>query len=105
MYFLAMLRYGDCFCLDQSFGSKRDTEIQSVEKLPDTRADEGADPSRKSKLQNESYDGVNTKYHVSKDSDGKEFVNSCSVVGKLMSATLLSACGNTFISCRCPKWK
>ncbi|XP_025827115.1 two-component response regulator-like APRR3 isoform X2 [Panicum hallii] len=53
----------------QSFGGKRETEIQSVEKLPDTRADEGAGPSRKSKLQNESYDGVNTKLHASKDSD------------------------------------
>nr|TKV99371.1 hypothetical protein SEVIR_8G038500v2 [Setaria viridis] len=53
----------------QSFGSKRETEIQSVEKLPDIRADEGAGPSRKIKLQNESYDGVNTKLHASKDSD------------------------------------
>jgi pseudo-response regulator 5 len=61
------------FFLDQSFGGKRETEIQSVEKLPDTRADEGAGPSRKSKLQNESYDGVNTKLHASKDSDGDEF--------------------------------
>lgn len=61
------------FSLDQSFGSKRETEIQSVEKLPDIRADEGAGPSRKIKLQNESYDGVNTKLHASKDSDGKEF--------------------------------
>jgi len=87
MYFLAMLRYGDCFCLDQSFGSKRDTEIQSVEKLPDTRADEGTDPSRKSKLQNESYDGVNTKYHVSKDSDGKEFE-----LGYVMFCQLVLCC-------------
>ena len=45
----------------------------SVEKLPDIRANEGVGPYRKNKLQNESYDGVNTKLHASKDSDGKEF--------------------------------
>ncbi|CAL4995404.1 unnamed protein product [Urochloa decumbens] len=53
----------------QSFGSKRETEIQSVEKLPDIRADEGAGPSRKIQLQNESYDEINTKLHTSKDID------------------------------------
>lgn len=58
------------FCLDQSFGSKRETEIQSVQKLPDIRADEGAGPSRK---MNKSYDGVSTKLHASKDTDGNEF--------------------------------
>ncbi|OEL19666.1 Two-component response regulator-like PRR95 [Dichanthelium oligosanthes] len=53
----------------QSFGSKRETEIQSVEKLPEIHADEGASPSRKIKVQNKPDDGVNTKLHVSKDSN------------------------------------
>ncbi|CAO2145659.1 unnamed protein product [Urochloa humidicola] len=53
----------------QSFGSKRETEIQSVEKLPDILADGGAGPSRKKQLQNESYDEVNKKLHASKDID------------------------------------
>ncbi|KAG2560205.1 hypothetical protein PVAP13_8KG072800 [Panicum virgatum] len=66
----------------QSFGSKRETEIQSIEKLPDTRADEGAGSSRKSKLQNESYDGVNTKLHVSKDSDDAPSVSEKNVRSK-----------------------
>ncbi|KAL6870720.1 hypothetical protein ACP4OV_014568 [Aristida adscensionis] len=54
----------------QSFGSKRETEIQSVEKLPETRADEEAGSSRKYEVQNESYGGgLSTKAHVSKASD------------------------------------
>ncbi|CAN6380622.1 unnamed protein product [Urochloa humidicola] len=51
----------------ESFGSKRETEIQSVQRLPDIRADKGAGPSRKNQLQNESCDEVNTKLHSSKD--------------------------------------
>jgi len=35
------------FGLDQSFDSKTETEIHSVEKLPDIRANEGVSPSRK----------------------------------------------------------
>ncbi|KAF8664761.1 hypothetical protein HU200_054483 [Digitaria exilis] len=50
----------------QSFGSKREAEIQSVQKLPDIHVDEGAGPSRK---MNKSFDGVNTKLHASKDAD------------------------------------
>jgi hypothetical protein len=64
------------FCLDQSFGSKRETEIQSVEKLPDIRRDEDevAGSSKKTESQNKSYDvRVNTKVDASKDSNGKEF--------------------------------
>ncbi|XP_062182472.1 two-component response regulator-like APRR3 isoform X2 [Phragmites australis] len=49
-----------------SFGSKRETEIQSVEKLPEILKDEGAGSSRKNKIQSESYGGVNTKAHASK---------------------------------------
>ncbi|KAL6595533.1 hypothetical protein ACP70R_047873 [Stipagrostis hirtigluma subsp. patula] len=52
----------------QSFGSKREAEIQSVEKLPENLTDEGAGPSRKYEVQNESY-GLNTKAHASKGSD------------------------------------
>jgi pseudo-response regulator 5 len=60
----------------QSFGSKRETEIQSVEKLPETRRDEVAGSSKKIEQQNMSYDdGVNTKVDASKDSDGKELHN------------------------------
>ncbi|OQU82912.1 hypothetical protein SORBI_3005G044400 [Sorghum bicolor] len=57
----------------QSFGSKRETEIQSVEKLPDIRRDEDevAGSSKKTESQNKSYDvRVNTKVDASKDSDG-----------------------------------
>nr|CAB3490969.1 unnamed protein product [Digitaria exilis] len=50
----------------QSFGSKREAEIQSVQKLPDIHVDQGAGPSRK---MNKSFDGVNTKLHASKDAD------------------------------------
>jgi hypothetical protein len=97
------------FFLDQSFGSKRETEIQSVEKLPDIRADEGAGPSRNIKLQNESYAGLNTKLHASKDRDGKECEHNYIIFcyHALLSAgtTLLCTCNCDFISCRCPKWK
>jgi hypothetical protein len=56
----------------QSFGSKRETEIQSVEKLPENLTDERAGSSRKSKIQSESCGGATTKAHVPKSSDGKE---------------------------------
>jgi len=69
-----MLHYYRLLCLDQSFGSKREAEIQSVEKLPEIHRDEVAGSSKKIEPQNKSYDdGVNTKVDASKDSDGKEF--------------------------------
>jgi hypothetical protein len=60
------------FNLDQSFGSKRDTEIHSVEAVQDIRRDEVAGSSKNNELQNKSYDGVNTKVDVSKYTNGKE---------------------------------
>ncbi|AQK58055.1 Two-component response regulator-like APRR9 [Zea mays] len=54
----------------QSFGSKRDTEIHSVEAVQDIRRDEVAGSSKNNELQNKSYDGVNTKVDVSKYTNG-----------------------------------
>ncbi|XP_062197231.1 two-component response regulator-like APRR3 [Phragmites australis] len=60
----------------QSFRSKRETEIQSVEKLSKICTDEGAGSSRKLKIQNESY---NTKVHVSKGSDDAPSGSACDI--------------------------
>ncbi|WVZ54339.1 hypothetical protein U9M48_005150 [Paspalum notatum var. saurae] len=66
----------------QSFGNKRDTEIQSVEKLPEVCTDKGAGLSRKTKVQTKSYDGANTKVHASKDSDDAPSENEKNVRSK-----------------------
>lgn len=68
----------------QSFCSKRETEIQSVEKLPEIRTDEGAGSSRKIKAQNKSYD-VNTKVHAPKDNDDAPSENEKSVRSKCLN--------------------
>ncbi|KAJ1274399.1 hypothetical protein BS78_05G058700 [Paspalum vaginatum] len=66
----------------QSFGSKRETEIQSVEKSPEICTDHGAGSSRKTKVQTKSYDGVNPKANASKDSDDAPSGNEKNVRSK-----------------------
>ncbi|KQJ89340.1 two-component response regulator-like APRR3 [Brachypodium distachyon] len=48
----------------QSSGSKRETEIQSVEKLPETVTENGASSSRELTIQNGPFDRVTTKAHA-----------------------------------------
>jgi hypothetical protein len=78
----------------QSFSSKRETEIQSVEKLPENLTDERAGSSSKSKIQSESYGGVTTKVHVPKGSNGKELRH-----GYLVPAVVLWFISEVVIYC------
>ncbi|KAK3118447.1 hypothetical protein QOZ80_9BG0699220 [Eleusine coracana subsp. coracana] len=61
----------------QSFGSKREPEIQSVEKLPENLTNERAGSSRKSKVQSECHGGVNTKGHVPKGTEDVPAGSAC----------------------------
>lgn len=61
----------------QSSGSKRETEIQSAEKLPEIVKDNGASSSRELTMQNGPFDRINTKSHTVKGSDDAPSINAC----------------------------
>lgn len=61
----------------QSSGSKQVTEIQSADKLPEVVKDNGANSSRELKIQNGSFDRINTKAHTSKGTDDAPSINAC----------------------------
>ncbi|KAF0917995.1 hypothetical protein E2562_021690 [Oryza meyeriana var. granulata] len=61
----------------QSYGSKREVEIQSAEKLPEVVEDGGAGSSGEHKMQNSFIDGMNTKSHALKGNDDAPSGNAC----------------------------
>lgn len=61
----------------QSSGSKRETEIQSAEKLPEIVKDNGASSSRELTMQNGPFDRINTKSHTVKGTDDAPSINAC----------------------------
>jgi pseudo-response regulator 5 len=63
----------------QSSGSKRETEIQSVEKSPEIATDYQASSSREHKIQNRSFGGVNTKVNALKGSDDAPSEKVCDI--------------------------
>lgn len=50
------------------------TEIQSVEKVPEIMAHNGASSSRELKIQNGPGDRINTKAHALNSTDGKKSI-------------------------------
>uniref|UniRef100_A0A0A8YAP1 CCT domain-containing protein n=1 Tax=Arundo donax TaxID=35708 RepID=A0A0A8YAP1_ARUDO len=84
----------------QSFGSKRQTEIQSVEKLPEILRDEGAGSSRKNKIQSESYGGVDTKAHASKGAPSGSACNISKVKAFSAVTNARSKCLNGITSAK-----
>ncbi|XP_048570064.1 two-component response regulator-like APRR3 [Triticum urartu] len=61
----------------QSSGSKRETDIQSVEKLPEIVAHNGASSCRELKIQNGPFDRMNTKALALKGTDDAPSGNAC----------------------------
>ncbi|KAI4997172.1 hypothetical protein ZWY2020_052514 [Hordeum vulgare] len=61
----------------QSSGSKRETEIQSVEKLPETVTHNVASSPRELKVQNGPFDRMNTKAPALKGTDDAPSGNAC----------------------------
>uniref|UniRef100_J3N673 CCT domain-containing protein n=2 Tax=Oryza brachyantha TaxID=4533 RepID=J3N673_ORYBR len=76
----------------QSSGSKREVEIQSVEKLPEVVADSGVGSSRGLKLQNGSINGLNTKSHALKGNDDAPSGNLCGDSEPQMLSTEKNVC-------------
>ncbi|KAL5204458.1 hypothetical protein ABZP36_009329 [Zizania latifolia] len=76
----------------QSSGSKREIEIQSVEKLPEIVADGGAGSSREHKIQNGSIDGRNTKILAIKGNDDAPSGNVHDINGQQVLSAEKNVC-------------